>query len=71
MAIIKVKEFIGTSPNSFEEALESAIKHACEQKKNVTGAKIIGQSVVIENGNIIEYKVNVKIAYRWEKELHQ
>ncbi len=71
MAIIKVKEIIGTSPNSFEEALQNAINHACEEKQNVTGAKIVGQTVSIENGKIVEYKVNVKIAYRWEKELHQ
>ncbi|MCD5396550.1 MAG: dodecin family protein [Candidatus Pacebacteria bacterium] len=71
MAIIKVKEIIGTSPNSFEDALQNAINHACEEKQNVTGAKIVGQAVAIEDGRIVEYKVNVKIAYRWEKELHQ
>lgn len=71
MAVIKVKELIGTSPNSFEEALQNAISYACEQKKNVTGAKIISQTVSIEEGKIVEYKVNVKIAYLWEKEAHQ
>jgi len=36
MAIIKIKEIIGTSPNSFEDALQNAINHACEEKQNVT-----------------------------------
>jgi hypothetical protein len=71
MAIVKVKEIIGTSPNSFEEAFQNAIAHACEEKKNVTGAKIISQTATIEEGRVVEYKVNVKIAYRWEKEFHQ
>ncbi|MCD6115293.1 dodecin domain-containing protein [bacterium] len=71
MAVIKVKELIGTSPNSFDEALRNVIAQAAEQKKNITGAKIIGQTVEIKDGKIVEYKVNVKIAYLWEKELHQ
>lgn len=71
MAVIKIKEIIGTSPNSFEEAFENAIRYACQEKQNVSGAKIISQTVSIENGQIVEYKVNVKVAYRWEKELHQ
>jgi flavin-binding protein dodecin len=71
MAIIKVKELIGTSSESFEDALKQAISHATEMKKNVTGAKIVAQNVEIKDGQIVEYKVNLKVAYKWEKELHQ
>jgi len=70
MAIIKIKEIIGTSPQSFEDALSKAIEHICSQKKNVTGAKIVSQTVEIKDGKIVEYKVNVKVAYKWEKEVH-
>lgn len=71
MAIIKVKEIIGTSPNSFDEALKEAIKHITEEKQLISGVKIVGQTVDIKDGEIAEYKVNVKYAYRWEKELHK
>ena len=71
MALIKVKEVIGTSTESFDQALKEAIKQVCEQKQNVTGAKIIAQTVEIKDGNIVEYKVNLKVAYKWEKELHK
>ena len=70
MALIKVKELIGTSSKSFEDALKQAVSQACQQKKNITGAKIINQNVEIKDGQIVEYKVNLKVAYRWEKELH-
>ena len=70
MALVKVKELIGTSSKSFEDALKQAVSQACEQKKNVTGAKIVGQNVEIKDGQISEYKVNLKVAYKWEKELH-
>jgi hypothetical protein len=71
MALVKVKEVIGTSPNSFDEALKEAIKEICQQKQNVSGVKIVGMTVDIKNGEISQYKVNVKYAYRWEKELQQ
>ncbi len=70
MALIKIKELIGTSSKSFDDALKQAIDQACGQKKNVTGAKIVRQTVEIKDGQVFEYKVNLKIAYKWEKELH-
>jgi hypothetical protein len=70
MAVIKVKELIVTSSESFEDALQQAINQVCELKKNVTGAKIISQTVEVKDGKIVEYKVNVKVAYKWQKELH-
>lgn len=71
MPLIKVKEVIGTSPNSFDEALREAIKEICEQKQNISGVKIVAQNVDIKNGQIAEYKVNIKYAYKWERELHK
>lgn len=70
MSVIKIKELIGTSNKSFDDALKQAIEQATQMKKNVTGAKIINQNVEIKNGKIIEYKANLKIAYRWDKSLH-
>ncbi len=71
MAVVKIKEIIGISKKSFEDALKEAIKVATKQKRNVTGAKILGQSVVIKNGKILEYRVNVNIAYLWEEKYHK
>lgn len=70
MSLIKVKEVIGTSPNSFEEAFRNALKYACSKKQNVTGAKILSQTTTVKDGKVVEYKVNVKYAYLWEEELH-
>ena len=70
MALIKVKELIGTSSKSFEDAIKQAIDQVCKQKKNVTGVSIVGQNIEIKDGQIAEYKVNLKVAYHWEEELH-
>ncbi|MBI4447476.1 dodecin domain-containing protein, partial [Candidatus Woesearchaeota archaeon] len=40
-----------------------AIKRASKSIRNVSGAKIISQSVKVENGKIIKYKVNVDVVF--------
>lgn len=66
MALIKVKEVIGTSTAGFDAAFKNAIKEMVQCKKDITGAKIVSQSVDIKDNEIVEYKVNLKIAYRWD-----
>jgi len=67
MAIIKIRELIGTSEKSFEDALKTLVEHQVKAGKKVTGAKILNESVEIKDGKITEYKVNAKVAYKWEE----
>jgi len=67
MAIIKIREVIGTSEKSFEDALKTLVEHQVKAGKKVTGAKILSESVEIKDGKIVEYKVNAKVAYKWEE----
>ncbi len=69
MSLIKVKEVIGVSKTSFEDALNQAVQQESALKKNLTGAKLIGQNIEIKDGQIVEYKVNLKIAYKWDQGL--
>ena len=71
MALVKVKEVIGISQNSFDDALEEVIKQVSGQRQNVSGIKITGWTVDIKDGQISAYKVNAKYAYRWEKGLQE
>jgi flavin-binding protein dodecin len=61
--VVKVIEIIGTSKKSFDDALKSAIKRASKTLRNITGADILGQKVVLKNGKIVEYRVHLKIAF--------
>ncbi len=67
MAIIKIRELIGTSPKSFDDALKTLVGHQVKAGKNVTGAKVLSQTVEVKDGKIAEYKVNAKVAYKWEE----
>lgn len=68
MAIVKVREVIGTSTKSFEDALNNIIEFVGKDKYNLTGVKIIDQSVSLDKGQIVEYKITSHVAYKWEEE---
>lgn len=68
MAIIKIRELLGTSTKSFEDALQQVVDFVGKDKHNLTGLKIIDQSVGLDKGQIVEYKVNVKAAYKWDND---
>jgi flavin-binding protein dodecin len=63
MSVLKVIELVGTSPNSWEEATENAIEKAAETLRHITGADVVGQNVVVKDGDIVEYRVDVKVAF--------
>ena len=63
MAIAKVVEVNSSSTKSFEDAIQTGIQKVTETIKNVQGAWINEQKVVIKENKITEYRVNLKI--RW------
>ncbi|PJE57889.1 MAG: dodecin domain-containing protein [Candidatus Portnoybacteria bacterium CG10_big_fil_rev_8_21_14_0_10_36_7] len=65
--IIKIREVIGTSEKSFEDALNNAVHHELMHQKKITGAKVVSQSAEVKDGKITLYKVGAKLAYIWEE----
>ena len=63
MTVAKVTEITATSDKSFEDAIVKGIKRANETLKNVTGAWIADQEVVVEQGKITSYKVRMKVTF--------
>jgi flavin-binding protein dodecin len=63
MTVAKVTEITATSVKSFEDAIAKGIKRANQTLKNVTGAWIADQEVVVEKGKITSYKVRMKVTF--------
>ncbi len=63
MSVARVTEIIASSSKSFENALEKGIKRASETLKNVEGAWVKDQKVVVSNGKISEYRVVMKVTF--------
>ena len=62
-AVARVTEITASSDKSFEDALNIGISRACETLKNVEGAWVQDQKVIIKDGKIVQYRVNMKVTF--------
>jgi flavin-binding protein dodecin len=63
MSVARVTEITSSSPKSFDDALRVGIERAARTLDNVRGAWVNEQTVKIENGKIIEYRVNMRVTF--------
>jgi len=63
MAVMKVIEVMASSSKSWEEATKNAVEHASKSVKHLKSAFVQSQSVVIDDNEISEFRVNVKITF--------
>lgn len=63
MAVAKVTEITATSEQSFEDAIGQGIAKASETVRNIKGAWVKEQKVVVENGGISGYRVDLKVTF--------
>jgi len=63
MSVARVTEITASSKKSFDDALKIGIDRATKTLKNVEGAWIQDQKVVIKGGKIVEYRVNMKVTF--------
>lgn len=63
MAIIKVIEILADSKKSWEDATATAVKKASKSVNNIKSAFVQSQSVVIKDGKVEAYRVNLKISF--------
>ncbi len=63
MAIARVTEITSSSSVSFEDAVQQGIKRAGKTLRNIKSAWVQEQTVTVENGEISEYRVNMKITF--------
>ena len=62
-SVARVTEIIASSKKSFDDALEIGVKRAARTLKNVAGAWVASQNVVITKGMIAEYRVRLKVTF--------
>jgi flavin-binding protein dodecin len=67
MSVARVTELSATSETGFEDAINQAVARATKTLRGVEGAWVKDMNVMIENGNIVGYKVNVEITFQLEE----
>ncbi len=66
MSVARITELSATSEQSFEDAINQAISRATKTLKGVQGCWVKDMNVLISDGNIRGYKVNVAITFELE-----
>lgn len=63
MTVAKVIEITSASSESFEDAIRQGIAKASESVRDIRGAWVSQQTVKVENGQIIEYRTDLKVSF--------
>lgn len=64
----KVMELIGESDRGWEDAIRNAVRNASQTVPNITGVEVLNLTANVQNGEVVEYKANVKMAFGMERE---
>jgi len=67
-SVVKVIEVIGTSPISFDDAIEKAIHTASRSLRHISGGDVKHMTVALKDGKIAEYRVSLKLAFALEED---
>lgn len=60
---VKIIELIGTSKNSWEDAVQEAVSKTAKTIHNIHAVDVLSLKANVESGKIAEYRANVKIAF--------
>ena len=63
MSVARVTEITSSSTVSFDDAVAQGIARADKTRRHVEGAWIQDQKVVVRDGQIAEYRVNMKVTF--------
>ena len=67
MSVARVTEISSDSPDSFEDAIRQGIDRANKTLRNVKGAWVKEQRVVVEDRKITEFRVNQLVTFILEE----
>lgn len=63
MTAVKIITVMGTSSESWEDAVHEAVSQTSETIEDIRGVEVEDWTATVENGSISEYKATVEIAF--------
>ncbi len=66
MGVFIIREMVGTSSTSWSDAARQAVATASRTVRNIRTAEVVKSSAVVENGEIVEYRVELRIGFEYE-----
>ena len=68
MSVAKIIELVASSDKSWDDAVRAAVAEAAKTARGMRGVDVQDWTARIQNGRIVGYKANVKIAFGVEEE---
>ena len=66
VGVIIIREMVGTSPRSWSDAARQAVATASRTVRNIQTVEVVKSTAVVRDGEIVEYRVEVKIGFEYE-----
>jgi flavin-binding protein dodecin len=66
MGVIIIREMVGSSPRSWSDAARQAVATASRTVRNIQAIEVVKSTARVENGEIAEYRVELKIHFEYE-----
>ena len=63
MTVARISEISSVSKKSFEDAITQGVARAAKTLRNVRGAWVQEQEVLVDNGKVAGYKVILKVTF--------
>ena len=67
-SIYRVTEVIGTSSDSWEDAVRHAVETAARTLRDLRVGEVGKLDVTIEDGHVTQYRARVNISFKYEAE---
>lgn len=67
-AVVKITELVGSSTQSFSDAVRNAVKEAAKTIRGIQGVDVVSSTADVgDNGELTLYKVHCRIAFLVER----
>jgi flavin-binding protein dodecin len=66
MSVEKIIELVGTSPKSWDDAMQQALTEAASSLRHIDEVELVKQTARMEEGRIVEYRVVLHVEFRLE-----
>ena len=66
MGVLIIREMVGTSPTSWSDAARQAVARASRTVRNIRNVEVVKSTARVEDGEIVEYLVEMKISFEYE-----
>ena len=67
MGVIIIREMVGVRPRSWSDAARQAVAIASKTVRNIRSVDVIQSTARVEGGEIVEYRVHLKIGFEYEE----